>query len=278
MGNMTKIRNIKNLVSGEIDIALRRRAFEILRELSIYNQGKVLDAGCGWGYYLDLIVRFKKIFKKNRLRLVGLDNDRESIEIAKTRLKGEKVKIVYGDITDLPFPSNNFDVVILSEVLEHIDDDLKALEEIRRVLKNGGKLILTVPNKSYPFLWDPLNWILEHFFSKHIKNGFWSGIWANHLRLYGREDITLIIKKAGFKIEQVECITNWCLPFNVNLLYGGKFPTSWSNSFLKKLRKKRKSFWLKLVFFVINAVDSMNDLSLFLSRNGGVSIFVSAIK
>lgn len=275
---MTKIRNIKNLVSGEIDIALRRRAFEILRELSIYNQGKVLDAGCGWGYYLDLIVRFKKIFKKNRLRLVGLDNDRESIEIAKTRLKGEKVKIVYGDITDLPFPSNNFDVVILSEVLEHIDDDLKALEEIRRVLKNGGKLILTVPNKSYPFLWDPLNWILEHFFSKHIKNGFWSGIWANHLRLYGREDITLIIKKAGFKIEQVECITNWCLPFNVNLLYGGKFPTSWSNSFLKKLRKKRKSFWLKLVFFVINAVDSMNDLSLFLSRNGGVSIFVSAIK
>lgn len=278
MENKTKIRNIKDLVSGEIDIALRKRAFEILRELSNFNQGKVLDAGCGWGYYLDLIVRFKRLYKKNKLQLVGLDNDKESIKIAKTRLREEKVKIVYGDITDLPFPSNNFDVVILSEVLEHIDDDLKALEEIRRVLKNGGKLILTVPNKSYPFLWDPLNWILEHFFSKHVKNGFWSGIWANHLRLYGREDITLIIKKAGFKIEQVESLTNWCLPFNVNLLYGGKFPTSWSNSFLKKLRKKKKPFWLKLVFFVINAVDSMNDLSLFLSRNGGVSIFVSAIK
>ena len=89
----------------------------------------------------------------------------------------------------LPFKAEFFDKVMMSEVAEHLPDDVKGLKEVKRLLKKAGILILTVPNHNYPFFWDPLNWTLEHFWGTHIKSGFWSGLWNQHLRLYKPDEI-----------------------------------------------------------------------------------------
>mgnify|MGYP001608858854 CR=1 FL=1 len=89
---------------------------------------------------------------------------------------------------------------------------------MRRVLKPGGILVLTTPNKNYPFLWDPVNWLLEIFFGFHIKSGFFAGIWNQHLRLYKGEDLRRILEKVDFKVASTQLLTGWCIPFNHHLL------------------------------------------------------------
>ena len=125
-------------------------------------------------------------------------------------------------------------------------------------------LMLTVPNHNYPFLWDPINWILERGFKTHIKSGFWAGIWNQHLRLYYLEELRKIVKKAGFRVEKLECLTHYCLPFNHHLLnlgarilVGGILPKSASKSISKFSKGSKKSFFQRILG-VLNKFDELN--------------------
>src|SRR5688572_26501638 len=122
-----------------------------MQELDLHQGDKIVEVGCGDGYYLYILSNLKM-----GLHLTGVDFDRRALESARQNLKGKSVRLVYGDLmTGLPFANSSFDKVIMSEVLEHLPSDIKGLREIRRILKKGGKLILTVPNANYPLLWDP---------------------------------------------------------------------------------------------------------------------------
>ena len=94
----------------------------------IKNKDQVLDAACGTGYGTTG---------------VGIDNNPEAIAFAK---KHFKAKYVLGDVLNMPFSSNLFDVVTSFETIEHVDAK-KFLNEISRVLKKDGKLILSTPQK-----------------------------------------------------------------------------------------------------------------------------------
>ncbi len=84
--------------------------------------------------------------------IIGLDHDAPLLEKAKKWIgKNKNVNWVVGVIDRLPFQTNAFDKIILSEVLEHLPDDLKLLRGVRRALKPGGILAITVPNHHYPF-------------------------------------------------------------------------------------------------------------------------------
>lgn len=85
------------------------------------------------------------------------------------------------DITNIPQPSSTFDVVLCSEVLEHLPDPVKALAEFSRLLKPGGKLILTAPFAS-----------LVHFAPYHYCTGFSRYWYEYHLPNYGF-DIDVIV-------------------------------------------------------------------------------------
>lgn len=263
---------IDTLLSDEIDIALRLRAKKILKELAPREGEKVLDAGCGWGYYL----RFLNRLWGEKVEITGLDIEPTSIIRAKTEMRGTKTQVVGGDVTKMPFKANSFDKVILSEVLEHLLDERRALKEIYRVLKPNGYLLISVPNANYPLFWDPVNWFLQHFFKTHIKEGFWAGIWTNHLRLYTRARISRLLNESGFKIGEVESLTRWCLPFNKNLLYGGKLPSKVSRAFMKKLKSPQKTAFIRVILTVVDFFDRINSLSI--SKDTGVSIFVKALK
>lgn len=102
---------------------------------------KVLDVGSGTGYGSEFVSR------KNHL-VVGIDKDISAIKIAKM-YRGQNVSFIQGDARKLPFRNDTFDAVICFEVIEHLDEPLKLLEEIRRVLKPGGLVICSTPNKRY---------------------------------------------------------------------------------------------------------------------------------
>src|SRR3989338_1057110 len=120
------------------------------------------------------------------------------------------------------YKNNYFDFIICSEVLEHLHNDGKALIELKRILKPGGIVVITVPNYKFPFLWDPLNWILMRFFHTHIPKNIWwlAGIWADHERLYDISDLVKKIQNTGLTVIKKQSIISFSWPFSHFILYG----------------------------------------------------------
>lgn len=262
------------------DMALKRRARRIIEELELKDGDKILDIGCGNGYYLNLLNRLG--FK---LTLTGVDNDRHGLLDAERFIADNSIKLIFGYAEKFPFKNNIFDKVIISEVIEHVQDDLIILKEANRVLKMGGILVLTTCNIHYPFLWDPINWMLQHIFNTHIKKGFWGGIWNQHLRMYEKKDLEKLVQNANFKISLSEVLTGWCLPFNhylVNLtailidklFYSGKLPMKLAGGIIK-FRNEKPAPFIKFLFLLINSFDHLNDI---FPKKKGVSIFIKALK
>lgn len=260
------------------DMALKKRARRVLEELKLKDGDKVLDLGCGNGYYSYLLSKLPI-----KLNITGIDNHVSAIDDARNRVGERNVKFIIGNAEKIPFQKNYFDKVVMSEIIEHVKDDIEVLKEARRVLKPGGILVLTTPNKDYPFLWDPINWFLEHFFNFHIKSGFCAGIWNQHIRLYKPEEIKKSLEKSGFKIASCELLTNWCLPFNHYLLNLGcrlLFHKKLSNNLMRDINKfnkpkNEKTSLANLLFWFVNAFDKLNDV---FPGSSGVSIFIKAIK
>lgn len=259
------------------DMALKRRAKKIIGGLELKEGDKVLEVGCGNGYYLSLLNRLGI-----KLSLTGIDIDELALKDAKRFINDKKVKVMMADASKIPFPSNTFDKIVMSEVIEHVTDDEKnVLKEVYRVLKKDGILALTTNNIDYPFLWDPVNWILQHSFNTHIKSGFWAGIWNQHDRLYKKERVEKLMKYAGFEINQSESLTFWCLPFNhyiVNLIaklfYSNKLPKGVAKG-MNKFQNNKQLFLIKTAFNLINLIDMLNDV---IPQKSGVSIFIRARK
>lgn len=276
-----KYKKLEDVLSNTLDLALKRRARWLVEELKPKRGDRILDVGCGDGYYLHLLSALGL-----GLNLVGADSDKRALVSAEKNLKDKKVKLVFGDIMErLPFEDEVFDKVVMSEVLEHLPDDEKGLLEVERVLKKGGILVISVPNANYPFLWDPVNWILEHIFKTHIKSGFWAGIWNQHERLYKGQQLVKLVKKVGFKVGKAESLTSWCLPFNHNIVNLGarilankKDSAGLTRGADKFVEDSEKSKFIKLYQAISSFVDSWNDLHHFNVDDGGVSMLLKAIK
>jgi len=258
------------------DMALKRRARKVIEGLELKKGERVLDVGCGNGYYLSLLNRLGL-----DLDLVGIDIDKPALIDAAKFVGDKKVKLILVDGSKIPVPSNSFDKVVMSEVIEHVKDEEAVLKEVYRVLKKGGLLTLTTCNLDYPFFWDPINWTLQHFFKTHIKSGFWAGIWNQHIRLYKKDQVERLIQNAGFEVEKSESLTAWCLPFNhyivnfiARLFYSGKLPPTISSS-MNKFKNNKQPLLVNLGFKLINLIDRLND---YFPTQSGVSIFIKAKK
>lgn len=205
---------LATLLTNELDIAFRSRVLTMFEFLTLSNEDRVLDCGCGRGFYLRLI---RELYSSE---LTGIDPDKDTLAIARSKLKDKNIKLLHASANELPFSNNVFDKILFSEVLEHIPNDSQALKEIWRVLRPGGVLALTVPNARYPFLWDPINRTLESLFDTRIRTGILAGIWTDHQRLYKLEDILALAEQSGFAVEEIRHLTYYCFPFSHNLLYG----------------------------------------------------------
>ena len=120
------------------------KGFEkLLQRNDIDLEGKViLDAGCGSGHSLQLIAE-----KYEPVELYGFDFMPEQVDLARQR--GLSAEVFVGDITDPTLPAGTFDAVFIQGVLHHVPEWRKALEEVSRVIKPGGVLLLEEPNRGF---------------------------------------------------------------------------------------------------------------------------------
>jgi len=97
----------------------------------------IVDIGCGEGVTLEKIHR---LFPERKV--VGIDTLPENVDICKRH----GCRAVQGDVNNLPFLSKSIDFVLFMEVIEHLEHPEKAIQEIRRILVPGGRLVIVFPN------------------------------------------------------------------------------------------------------------------------------------
>jgi SAM-dependent methyltransferase len=166
--------------------------FDKLNDLGLHSGALVLDAGSGFGRHAFELAR-------RGYHTVALDQATDEVETTRATMtamveSGEfedkhVVGVVRGDATALPFPDATFDAVVTSEVLEHIPDDVGALAELRRVVRRGGLVAVTVPS------WFPekVNWMLsDDYHAPAVAGG--------HVRIYSATELRAKLRAAGFEV------------------------------------------------------------------------------
>jgi glycosyltransferase involved in cell wall biosynthesis/SAM-dependent methyltransferase len=214
-GNVVDEPTMDRLTRHEPDIAFRRRVRTIMEWIPPTPGTVVLDVPCGRGFHLH---RYHDV--EQRCTVIGTELEYDVAATAFDAVGPLGVPVLTGAIESLPFRTDAFDAAIVSEVLEHVLDDTAALREVRRVVRPGGLIAITVPNADYPFLWDPVNKVLERVTGRHIATGPLAGIWANHVRLYRPDELRDAVERAGLQVCEERSFTHHCLPFSHNLVYG----------------------------------------------------------
>jgi ubiquinone/menaquinone biosynthesis C-methylase UbiE len=133
---------------------------------------RTLDIGCGTGATMDHLKRYGQPH--------GIDLS--ELPLSFSRKRGH-ARVIRASATELPFDSESFDLVTALDVVEHLDDDVKGLGEIRRVLKMGAPVVIFVP--AFQALWGP--------------NDDQSG----HKRRYCLNELRAAVEAAGLRVERI---------------------------------------------------------------------------
>ena len=154
------------------------------KRISTIPGARVLDAGCGTGRHIC------EAFRRQGVTVTGIDlkwddllRTRNFLSLM-TKEKGGKWAVAQANITKLPFADGFFDVVICSEVLEHVDNDATAVSELRRVLKPAGDLVVTVPR----YLPERICWAISEAY--HDEPG-------GHVRIYRKRGLRKLLENDG---------------------------------------------------------------------------------
>ena len=160
-----------------------------LARLALQPGEKILDLGCGEGRHSILA------YLEAPVQVVGLDLSSPDLNTTKARFEefrdaddtSRSLGLVRGSGLVLPFADHTFDVVICSEVLEHIPDYESVLGEIRRVLKPGGRISVSVPR----FFPEWVCWKLSDAYHE-VPGG--------HVRIFRTGELTEAVQKRNFKL------------------------------------------------------------------------------
>ena len=149
----------------------RRRIIQSLVEKTLNTPNpKILDVGCGTGANLKMLAAFGKA--------EGVDISPQAVDFCHERGL-DSVKL--GAIEQLPYENDSFELVTALDVIEHLDDDVAGLREMRRVLRRDGRILVFVP--AFMFLWGVQDDV------------------SNHRRRYTLPSLLKAVEEAGFAVE-----------------------------------------------------------------------------
>jgi SAM-dependent methyltransferase len=172
--------SVENITVSDLEIMASAQNYRnwMFRQIAPYVGERILEVGCGIGNFTSLLM--------DRELIVATDVYAPCVDYLKTRLGGSlKVVPVQLDISEpaaLELASYEFDTVICLNVLEHVEDDLRALSHMQSLLKPGGRLVLLVP--AFQFLYGTVDKSLDHY------------------RRYNRKTLLPRMQAAGFHIER----------------------------------------------------------------------------
>jgi SAM-dependent methyltransferase len=223
-----------NLVEHEVDEhkpigkASRRYVLaELAKEIGSVASPAILEVGCSTGFLLR-----EAIAAMPNATFVGAEYAYPALERLTAKLEG--TPLVQMDLTCAPLPGNSFDAIIALNVLEHIRDDILAIQQVHRMLKPGGVAVIEVP--AGPNLYDP--------FDRHV----------GHHRRYGMSELINRLEAAGFEIVSKTHLGFFVYP----IFWLAKKKNRWSKSSatkdktltLQTLRAGRRSKILEISFYL----------------------------
>jgi SAM-dependent methyltransferase len=160
----------------------RRKVLDgVLASLNLPAPARVLDAGCGSGRNMVELARLGEV--------TGVELSDTSVALARERDVGE---VIAGSVLEMPFAEDSFDLAVSLDVIEHLEDDLGAMRELRRTVAPGGALLVTVP--AYQWLWSGHD-VINH-----------------HHRRYTRRTLQRVAEQAGWQQARTTYFNSLLLP------------------------------------------------------------------
>jgi ubiquinone/menaquinone biosynthesis C-methylase UbiE len=213
-----------------------------LKKYNLKDDGLMLDVGCGEGRHIFGVMQDHPLMK-----CIGIDMDKASLNKAEEgyeyfkSISNAGAEFFIGSAYSLPFESDSFDLIVCSEVLEHLHEYNDAIKEIHRVLKPGGKFYASVP-ASWP---EKICWYL----SKEYQNQP-----GGHLRIFNQNDLVDEIEGEGFKFLSSERFHSIHSPYWWLRCF---FWNSQDANFLVKLYKKLLERHILKKPIILNQIDKL---------------------
>lgn len=221
------------------------------------SQVRVLDAGCGNGTQLALPLI------KDGYNLTGVDTDGSSIEHARKLAAGAaNAKFFRQRVDELP-PDERFDVVILSEVLEHLTEPRALLQDCAGRLQAGGILLVTVPNGYGEFELD--SWLFRTFRLQRVLDALARGSTRavgstdneenGHVQFFTRGRLRRLFAECGLKVYREGASSLWSGPLVGHTLGRSESFIDWNARTADKLPQVFASGW----FFALRPEEINGD-------------------
>jgi SAM-dependent methyltransferase len=192
----------------------RRKVLErVIEQLRLPARARILDAGCGSGRNMIELARHGTV--------TGIELSETSVSLARERGVGE---VIEGSVLEMPFAADSFELAASLDVIEHLEDDLAALRELRRVVAPGGSLLITVP--AYQWLWSGHDEINHHF------------------RRYTRHSLLHVAQQAGWEPVRTTYFNSLLLPIAIALRVLDRFSSKTTESSLDLWVPPRALNWL----------------------------------
>ena len=176
---------------------LTARTRYIIGLLNVKKNDRILNIG------ISNIPEIEMALENKVKECATIDIDDKKLKYASKFLK--KAKLINADILKkLPFKERYFDKVVIIEVLEHLEDDNRAVKEIYRVLKSNGIIIAAVPNKHPLHIINPVKYL-------------------EHKRHYSNEEIIKLLEINNFRILELNAVEDWTLLANLYIHLFNRF-------------------------------------------------------
>jgi len=169
------------------------RRLALIHRYADLEDSRILDVGCGLGTY----VRKLRAFSPD---VYGVDIDAQKVAQAQQDLDN----IYCAPAEELPFADDFFDVVLLHEVLEHVESDQQAVGEAFRVARVGGRVVIFVPNRLYPFETHGVYWQGQYRFGNVPLVNYLPDRMRNrlcpHVRAYTRHGVRTLLAGCAHRV------------------------------------------------------------------------------